>query len=162
MASTDWNIAHTGLSSPISPLGRSGTAFPALSSSGAQGDSYNDQILIGQLQPNLQSDAQVGLTSKLTPAGRINNNIGTSQGQVYAEFSTTQSAADVPEGAVISGRIASIGSITGIVEITYYKMQGYYVAGAVYETWVGIGSPNTNPPSGHTLINITVVSTFTH
>ena len=162
MASTDWNVAHNGLSSPISPLGRSGTAFPALSSSGAQGDSYNDQILLGPVQPNLESDAQVGLTSTITPAGRVNNTVPSGQGQVYAEFSQAQNAVDVPDVVVISGRVSNIGSVIGIVENAYYKMQGYYVAGATYETWVGIGSPNTNPPSGHTLINIVIVSVFTH
>jgi hypothetical protein len=163
MASTDWNIGHSGLSSSISPLGRTaGTAFPALSSIGAQGDSYNDQMVLGQIQPSILSDAQVGLSSKLTPAGRNNNIVPSGQGQAYAEFSATASPKDVPDIVTTSGRTANIGSITGIVEITYYKMQGYYVAGAIYETWVGIGSPNTNPPSGHTLTNIVVVSTFTH
>jgi len=39
----------------------------------------------------------------------------------------------------------------------YYKMRGYYVAGAVWETWVNLGSPGT-PPSGHTLQDIVIVS----
>ena len=43
---------------------------------------------------------------------------------------------------------------------TYYKMRGYYVVGAVYETYVVINDPNTPPPSGHTLIDIAIVSTW--
>jgi hypothetical protein len=47
------------------------------------------------------------------------------------------------------------GSVT-----TYYKMRGYYVVGAVYETYVVANNPNTPPPSGHTLIDIAIVSTW--
>jgi len=43
---------------------------------------------------------------------------------------------------------------------TYYKMRGYYVAGAVYETWVVTGDPSVTPPSGHTLTNVVIVSTW--
>jgi hypothetical protein len=40
----------------------------------------------------------------------------------------------------------------------YYKMQGWYAAGSVYETWISINSPGNTPnPSGHTLTNITIV-----
>jgi hypothetical protein len=35
-----------------------------------------------------------------------------------------------------------------------FKMTGYYVAGAAYETWTAYGAPNTSPPSGHSLVNI--------
>lgn len=35
-----------------------------------------------------------------------------------------------------------------------YHNQGYYVVGAVIETWVSIGVPSTFPPSGHTLIDL--------
>ncbi len=41
---------------------------------------------------------------------------------------------------------------------TYYKMQGWYVAGSVYETWIAINAPNNTPPSGHTLTHIVIVS----
>lgn len=44
--------------------------------------------------------------------------------------------------------------------ITFYKMRGYYVAGAHYETYVVAGAPSTIPPSGHTLINVAVVATW--
>lgn len=43
---------------------------------------------------------------------------------------------------------------------TYYKMRGYYVVGAVYETYVVTGSPSSTPPSGHTLIDVVIVSTW--
>jgi hypothetical protein len=38
-----------------------------------------------------------------------------------------------------------------------YKMTGYYATGLVYESWTSFGFPNTTPPSGHTLTNITYV-----
>lgn len=160
MASIDWNVGHSGLSSPISPVARSGTGFPALSSSGAQGDSYNDQVLLGPVQPTILSDAQIGLGSAITPAGRDNNTVPTGQGQTYAEFNTFQSSVDVPDIVVVSGRVANVGSVTGVVENAFYKMEGFYVAGNTYETWVSVGSPNPNPPSGHTLINIAIVAIF--
>ena len=50
------------------------------------------------------------------------------------------------------------GRIPGVVH--YYKMRGYYVAGAVFETWVAIGSPSSTPPSGHTLQHVQVVGSF--
>jgi len=43
---------------------------------------------------------------------------------------------------------------------TYYKMRGYYVAGAVYETWVVTEEPSVTPPSGHVLTNVVIVSTW--
>lgn len=43
---------------------------------------------------------------------------------------------------------------------TYYKMRGYYVTGAVYETYTVTGSPSSSPPSGHTLIDVAIVATW--
>ena len=43
---------------------------------------------------------------------------------------------------------------------TYYKMRGYYVAGSVYETWVVTEAPSITPPSGHTLSNVVIISTW--
>src|SRR5574337_903917 len=47
----------------------------------------------------------------------------------------------------------------------YYKMVGYYVTGAVYESFVVTGSPTsastTNPNTGHALINTFVAQTWT-
>jgi len=43
----------------------------------------------------------------------------------------------------------------GLVNPTIYKMRGYYVSGATWEEWTSYGSPNTSPPSGHSLTNIT-------
>jgi hypothetical protein len=42
----------------------------------------------------------------------------------------------------------------------YYQMQGWYVAGQVYEVWVDVGTPSNNPPSGHTLIDVAVAATW--
>lgn len=36
-------------------------------------------------------------------------------------------------------------------QILYFKNQGYYVSGAVFEEWVTTSAPQTLPPSGHTL-----------
>ena len=44
--------------------------------------------------------------------------------------------------------------------VTYYKMRGYYVTGAVYETYVVSGSPSSTPPSGHVLIDVAIVATW--
>lgn len=164
MASTDWgNVARSGLGSAISQLGSSPNGFPSNSSSGAVGGAYNESALMGQPQPSVLSEGMVGLVSGITPAGRINNTVYDGYGQQYAEFNTApENAVDLAESLVPSGRTSNVGAIIGIVEITYYKMQGFFAAGSVYETWVGVGSPNTSPPSGHTLTNIVVVSTFTH
>lgn len=43
---------------------------------------------------------------------------------------------------------------------TYYKMRGYFVSGAVYETYVVTGTPSSTPPSGHTLIDVAIVATW--
>ena len=47
----------------------------------------------------------------------------------------------------------------------YYKMTGFYVTGAVYESFVVTGSPTsastTNPNTGHALINTFVSQTWT-
>lgn len=43
---------------------------------------------------------------------------------------------------------------------TYYKMRGYYVTGSVYETYVVTGNPSETPPSGHTLIDVSIVATW--
>lgn len=48
-----------------------------------------------------------------------------------------------------------LGVITAAaIANTLYKNQGYYVAGAVFEEWITSGAPNTVPPSGHTLTEI--------
>jgi hypothetical protein len=42
----------------------------------------------------------------------------------------------------------------------YYKMRGYYVDGSTYETYILTGTPTGFPPSGHTLTNICIISTW--
>ncbi len=44
--------------------------------------------------------------------------------------------------------------------IQYYKMIGYYLAGSVFEVWVALNAPSSTPPSGHSLQDITVSSTW--
>lgn len=41
--------------------------------------------------------------------------------------------------------------------VIYYKMQGWYAAGSVYENWVSTNAPNYTPPSGHSLSNIVII-----
>jgi hypothetical protein len=38
-----------------------------------------------------------------------------------------------------------------------YKMTGYYAAGAAWEVWFSVSTPNPNPPSGHVLVAISYV-----
>lgn len=40
--------------------------------------------------------------------------------------------------------------------VVYYRIRGFYVAGGVYESWIST-NPDSSPPSGHTLTNITQI-----
>lgn len=44
--------------------------------------------------------------------------------------------------------------------INYYRMRGYYTLGSVYEYWVVSEEPSLTPPSGHSLTNIVIASTW--
>lgn len=44
---------------------------------------------------------------------------------------------------------------------TYFKMQGYNPLTGGYETWHCRGTPLLLPPSGHNLINVSVVGSWT-
>ncbi len=44
---------------------------------------------------------------------------------------------------------------------TYFKMQGYNPLTGTYETWHCRGTPLLLPPSGHNLVNISVVASWT-
>ena len=156
MAYQDWaNLSRCGLSSTITPAGRIGNGLPTQSHS----DSADELRFIGQIQGNNLSQTQAGaVEQQFTPAGRLNSTKPTGVGEAYIEHSIR-----APDGVnlneqVLSTRVSSvITSISGGTIHTYYKMQGYYVAGAAYETWVSIDSPSLTPPSGHSLINIAVV-----
>lgn len=62
------------------------------------------------------------------------------------------------EGTVSAdnGYLAVFGIVTTTAPPTY-KNQGWYAAGAVWESWVTTGAPSTAPPSGHTLTNLSYV-----
>jgi hypothetical protein len=61
-------------------------------------------------------------------------------------------------GASLGGRIAFlIESTSAVPNLLKYKMQGWYAAGSVWEVWVVATAPNTFPPSGHTLTEISFV-----
>lgn len=48
------------------------------------------------------------------------------------------------------------GFLLGVVNLQpFFKMQGWYVAGAAWEEWTSSLAPNFTPPSGHTLIAVT-------
>lgn len=44
--------------------------------------------------------------------------------------------------------------------ITYYKLRGYYVSGAVFEVWVTTNSTSLTPPSNHSLIDTSIIATW--
>lgn len=164
MGSTDWShVARSGYTSAISSLGitTTNTGLP----DGYRTDSADETRFIGFAQPNVQFSALVGeVESQITPAGRVNAIKSSGAGEAYFEFHTSPPDGDNNQEQVISSRYSNLSSTGGLVETVtlYYKMQGYYVPGAVYETWVAINAPNTFPPSGHSLTNIVVVSVFSH
>lgn len=164
MGSTDWSrVARSGFSSAISSLGTTttNTGLP----DGYRTDSASEILFIGQQQPNIQFGAVVGeIQSQITPAGRVNLTQSTGEGESYFEFHVGPPDGENQQDQVISSRYSNLSSTGGLIETVtvYYKMQGYYVTGAVYETWVATNAPNTTPPSGHSLINIVVVSVFSH
>jgi hypothetical protein len=160
MASTDWSrVARSGYSSLITPLGTASsvTGLP----DGYHSDSNDETRFIGQAQGNVLSEAQVGeIQLGLTPAGRVNTAVPTGGGEIYFEFHTSAPSGTNTQEQVISSRYSNLSGTGGLIETVtvYYKMQGYYIPGAVYETWVAANAPNNTPPSGHSLINIVVVS----
>lgn len=164
MGSTDWSrVARSGFTSAISSLGTAttNTGLP----DGYRTDSADETRFIGFAQPNTQFGAQVGeIELGFTSAGRVNTVKPTGVGESYFEFHVGPPDGDNSQEQVISSRYSNLSSTGGLIETVtvYYKMQGYYVPGSVYETWVAINAPNNFPPSGHSLINIVVVAVFSH
>ena len=66
------------------------------------------------------------------------------------------------EGRLVS-HLGFLASIPGTrFSFTYYfKMRGYYAAGDTYEIYVVADDPFTTPPSGHTLTQLIILSTWT-
>ncbi len=166
MASTDWSkIGRRGLFSAITPLGRTAdgynyTGLPG----GTHTDSADENRFVGQTQPISYGAAIVGQTQSLqTIAGRINTVKPTTVGEAYVETNPVQNSGNLNPEQVLSSRTNSIiTNVTGSTVHTYYKMQGYNVGSAAYETWVSTDAPSLTPPSGHSLINIAVVGKWTH
>lgn len=52
-------------------------------------------------------------------------------------------------------------SLTNTLFNTYFKVQGYNPITKTYETWHCRGTPLLLPPSGHNLLNISVIATWT-
>ncbi len=162
MASTDWSkIGRRGLFSSITPLGRTADGYNYTGlPNGTHTDSADENRFVGQTQPISYGSAQIGQTQSLqTIAGRINTIKPTTVGESYIETNPVQNSGNLNPEQVLSQRTSSIiTNVSGTTVQTYYKMQGFYLTGAVYETWIAVGAPNLTPPSGHSLINISVVS----
>lgn len=78
-----------------------------------------------------------------------------------AEFFGVQSMIVDPIGYFsITGSIPSSGS-SGVSNATQYKMRGYRVATHAFEYWLTT-DPNASPPSGNTLIDITIAMVLTN
>jgi len=59
----------------------------------------------------------------------------------------------------------SVADLNTTIHITtgfnyYYKMQGYNTSTQRYEVWHSMGAPLFDPPSGHSLENITLVASW--
>lgn len=60
----------------------------------------------------------------------------------------------------VTGSIPSSGS-SGTSNATRYKMRGYRIATHAFEYWIAT-DPNSPPPSGNTLIDITIAMVLTN
>lgn len=166
MASTDWSkVGRRGLTSAITPLGKTADGYNYTGlPNGTHSDSCDENRFVGQTQPIFYGAAISGQIESLqTIAGRVNTTKPTGVGEAYVEINPVSNSGNNNSEQVLSQRTNStITSVSGLVAHTYYKMQGYFMSGAVYETWIAIDAPNLTPPSGHSLINIAVVGQFRH
>lgn len=165
MASTDWaKVGRRGLTSAITPLGRTADGYNYTGlPNGKHSDSCDENRFVGQTQPINYSGATAGQVEALqTIAGRVNNIKSTAVGDAYVELTPVANSGNNNSEQVLSSRTNTIisGVNSNLIPHTYYKMQGYFVSGAVYETWVSVDAPNFTPPSGHSLINIAIISIF--
>lgn len=165
MASTDWTkVARRGLTSSITPLGRTADGYNYTGlPNGKHIDSADENRFVGQTQPIFYSGVITGQIQSLqTVAGRVNAVKPTGVGEAYVEINPVLNSGNNNNEQILSSRTNTIisGVNSGLIPHTYYKMQGYFVSGAVYETWVSVDAPNFTPPSGHSLINIVIVSIF--
>lgn len=69
----------------------------------------------------------------------------------YVNFSPFSSL--LPAGTSQSNTVVVSPSIT-------YRMRGYYVTGAAFEFWTTL-TPFAVPPSGHSLIDTTIIGSYT-
>lgn len=92
-----------------------------------------------------------------TPIGTNNQLITADKGYSYSALYYPRESGGYSRNIYIPTQIGGGGG-GGPSLINYYKMRGYYVAGSTYETYVVTGSPSTTPPSGHTLIDVAIVS----
>lgn len=77
------------------------------------------------------------------------------QGQVYNAPARTEAA---QRGAAARFRVIYAEDPAVVV---YYLVRGYYTTGSVYETWVTTDL-NATPPSGHSLIDIAIISQWSY
>lgn len=69
----------------------------------------------------------------------------------YVNFSPFSSL--LPTGTTQSNTVVISTTIT-------YRMRGYYVVGAAFEFWTTT-TPFASPPSGHSLIDTTIIGSYT-
>jgi hypothetical protein len=78
----------------------------------------------------------------------------------------TQRAGSLQTGGPVNGFFSAahsqrggflIQSTSAVPNLLKFKNQGWYASGSTYETWVTVTAPNTFPPSGHTLTDISFV-----
>ena len=61
--------------------------------------------------------------------------------------------------------LTSFSTLNSVVKLqlnfnTYFKMEGYNPITAQYENWHCMGAPLLTPPSGNSLVNISVVTSW--
>lgn len=102
---------------------------------------------------------QIANDPKIVPGNGIQGILSTGVGVYESYF--TQGIDDRGRSVALTDEMPATTGGGGMVK--YYKMTGYYVTGAVYESFVVTINPTpattTNPNTGHTLTN-TFVSSF--
>jgi hypothetical protein len=94
------------------------------------------------------------MTQLVTPFGVLN----TGQNSILTNhLYSPEKTFIAPEGISVNLYKASALPGSGSPQTTVYKLRGYYVAGSTYETYELLNSITLPPPSGHTLIDVTVV-----
>lgn len=81
-------------------------------------------------------------------------------GQTSGSSGTQDYASATNLSFILLDGLNSIAKITTGFN-TYYKMQGYNTSTLQYENWHSMGTPLMVPPSGNTLVDVSVIATWT-